>query len=205
MRKSLFCLSLFSLLLCGCNNVEVKNKDVFKNEKADAEKKIEDPIVEDKEDKAQVNKNPVEPLGKNDTLCFFVENEELSKISKTFVHKERTIISDVSTFNDFNNTFSTLLNVSNESNDEEYKLPEVDFEKQDLAVATFKLENRKAYFSSKPLAMAGVFSVSIYEVLKEEGAITSFGVFFAVIRKNIVENLALNYKENWNFDYYTAG
>lgn len=205
MKKSLFCLSLFSLLLCGCNNVEVKNKDAFKNEKADAEKNIEDPIVEDKEDKTEVNNNYVEPLGKNDTFCFFVENEELSKISKTFVHKERTIISDVYTFNDFNNTFSTLLNVSNESNNEEYELPEVDFEKQDLAVATFKLENRKAYFSSKPLSMAGVFSVSIYEVLKEEGAITSFGVFFAVIRKNIVEDLALNYNENWNVDYYTAG
>lgn len=204
MKKSLFCLSLFSLLLCGCNNVELK-KDAFKNEKADAEKKIEDPIVEGKEDKVEVDKNYVEPLGKNDTFCFFVENEELSKISKTFVHKERNIISDVSTFNDFNNTFSTLLNVSNESNNEEYELPEVDFEKQDLAVATFKLENRKAYFSSKPLSMAGVFSVSIYEVLKEEGAITSFGVFFAVIRKNIVEDLALNYNENWNVDYYTAG
>ena len=97
------------------------------------------------------------------------------------------------------------MNASSESNNKEYKLPEVDFEKQDLAVATFKLENRKAYFSSKPLAMAGVFSVSIYEVLKEEGAITSFGVFFGVIRKNIVEDLALNYNENWDIDFYTAG
>ena len=192
---------MFSLLLCGCNNA----KDAFKNEKADVEKKIEDPIVEDKDDKVEVNTNYVEPLEENGTLCFFVENEELSKISKTFVHKERTIISDVSTFNDFNNTFSTLLNFSNESNNKKYKLPEVDFEKQDLAVATFKLENRKAYFSSKPLSMAGVFSVSIYEVLKEEGTITSFGVFFGVIRKNIVEDLALNYHENWDIDFYTAG
>ena len=44
MKKSLFCLSLFSLLLCGCNNAEVNSKDELEKD---------NPVVEEKDNKEE--------------------------------------------------------------------------------------------------------------------------------------------------------
>ena len=51
--KTIFALSLFSLLLCGCSNEEVKSGEEFKSDK---------PIVEETDNKEEVEAEEYTPL-----------------------------------------------------------------------------------------------------------------------------------------------
>ena len=105
MKKSLFCLSLFSLLLCGCNNTEANNKDEFEKD---------NPVVEEKDNKEEIVEDNVPRFVENKTFSFRINNEDVAKLNKTFTHQDKIIINDVEFYNSFDNTFAALLDSSDE-------------------------------------------------------------------------------------------
>lgn len=200
MRKSIFALSLFSLLLCGCNNEEVKSGEEFKSDK---------PIVEETDNKEDIEAEEYTPLLADlNTFSFNIDNSELGKINQTFEHRQFTVIGDEETYSNFNATFNSLLQVSNEKDNTEINLPIVDFAKQDIAVITYHEENIKSSFATRISDYMVGDELILKTVVKyeEEGDYSSFGIFYAVLKKDKYHRVRENYV---NFDdlpsTYTAG
>lgn len=200
MRKTIFALSLFSLLLCGCNNEEVKSGEEFKSDK---------PIVEETDSKEDIEAEEYTPLSADlNTFSFNIDNSELGKINQTFEHRQFTVIGDEETYRNFNVTFNSLLQVSNEKDNTEINLPIVDFAKQDIAVVTYHEENIKSSFATRISGVMGGDELILKTVVKyeEEGDYSSFGIFYAVLKKDKYHRVRENYV---NFDdlrsTYTAG
>ncbi len=199
MRKSLFCLSLFSLLLCGCNNVETNNEDFFANDTIHENENKEEPAIEDKDNESEIDYDYVEPVELPlKIFSLHINNEELNNVTKTFSHRESKLIKDIDSFNNFNNQFKNLLKFSDEKNNNEIKLPEIDYSKQDLAVVTYYEENTKCYFTTRIggslCDMIGFNTVvRCEEGDEEEHNYTSFGVAFGILRKDIVHEICDSY------------
>ena len=185
MKKSLFCLSLFSLLLCGCNNTEANNKDEFEKD---------NPVVEEKDNKEEIVEDNVPRFVDDKTFSFRINNEDAAKLNKTFSHQDKIIITDIESYNSFDNTFTTLLNSSDEKSNHEIKLPTVDFAKEDIAVATYCEENSKSNFNTRVSgSITDMLIVTASEEFIEEGNCTSFGIYYAILQKEIAHDIRLTY------------
>ena len=78
MKKSLFCLSLLSLFLSGCNNAEVNSKDELEKD---------NPVVEEKGNKEESVEDNVPRFVDDKTFSFRINNEDAAKLNKTFSHQ----------------------------------------------------------------------------------------------------------------------
>ena len=185
MKKSLFCLSLFSLLLCGCNNTEANNKDEFEKDK---------PVVEEKDNKEEIVEDNVPRFVEDKTFSFRINNEDVAKLNKTFTHQDKIIITDVESYNSIDNTFTTLLNSSDEKNNQEIKLPTVDFAKEDIAIATYCEENSKSNFNTRVSgSLTDILIITASEEFIEEGNCASFRIYYAILQKEIAHDIRLTY------------
>ena len=199
MRKSLFCLSLFSLLLCGCNNVAANNEDFFANDKIQENENKEEPVANDKGNESEADYDYVKPVELPlKIFSLHISNEELNNVTKSFSHRESKLIKDIDSFNNFNNQFKDLLKFSDEKNNNEIKLPEIDYSKQDLAVVTYYEENTKSSFDTMitgALCDILCFKTIVYceEGNEDEHNYASFGVAFGVLRKDIVHEIGETY------------